>query len=188
MRASRFEQIYSGLTDVAKKVYTATTLNEEWAISAINGEMRRKGQSIDRSVTAGCLVSLKSQGLVKEPLPGHFIRVAIKHPTANDSEFSPEPKATANTKVEFTQTNQEEAPEKEQSKMTQQSADKKPSNLNPIDRLEMISVRVTEMMESLKKLADDIDEAALDMTAQLEAKEAELVKFRQLQALLKGIA
>lgn len=188
MRASRFEQIYGGLTDTARKVYSATPLTEDWSIAAINGEMRRNGQAIDRSIVAGCLLSMKNQGLVKEPAPGQFIRVNVKAQTANDSEFTPTPKIIAKAEAEAKQSTTKIEPESERSQMTDKSTNKTTNSLSPIDRLEMLSVRVVGMMESLKKLADDIDEAALEMTAQMEAKEAELAKFRQLQALLKGIA
>ena len=162
MNEARFSSIHRGLSSVAQKVYAAVPIADEWAIEAVRRELTRKGHSIDLHTIRGCMSTLVDSGLVAEPSRGTFSRVAIKEAYKAPTE----PKAVKEAKQ----------PEKA---MPKQGA---------IDKLTALSARVRTAMSAMKTLADDIDNAALEIEANILEAGEDAQKYKQLQALLKGLS
>ena len=162
MNEARFSSIHRGLSTVAQKVYAAVPIADEWAIEAVRRELTRKGHTIDLHTIRGCMSSLVDSGLVTEPSRGQFSRVAIKE--AYKAPAEPKPVKEAK---------QPENP------MPKQGA---------IDKLTALSARVRTAMSAMKTLADDIDNAALEIEADILKAGEGAQKYKQLQALLKEMS
>ena len=163
MNEARFSSIHRGLSTVAQKVYAAVPIADEWSIEAVRRELTRKGgHNIDLHTIRGCMSSLVDSGLVTEPSRGTFSRVAIKE--AYKAPAEPKPIKEA------------KQPEKP---MPKQGA---------IDKLTALSARVRTAMSAMKTLADDIDNAALEIEADILKAGEGAQKYKQLQALLKDLS
>ena len=163
MNEARFSSIHRGLSSVAQKVYAAEPIADEWAIEAVRRELTRKGHTIDLHTIRGCMSSLVDSGLVTEPSRGQFSRVAIKE--AYKAPAEPKPI--------------KEAKQPEKPAMPKQGA---------IDKLTALSARVRTAMSAMKTLADDIDNAALEIEADILKAGEGAQKYKQLQALLKEMS
>ena len=162
MNEARFSSIHRGLSSVAQKVYAAVPIADEWAIEAVRRELTRKGgHNIDLHTIRGCMSSLVDSGLVTEPSRGTFSRVAIKE------AYKAPPKPI------------KEAKQPEKPAMPKQGA---------IDKLTALSARVRTAMSAMKTLADDIDNAALEIEADILKAGEGAQKYKQLQALLKEMS
>lgn len=162
MNEARFYSIHRGLSTVAQKVYAAVPIADEWAIEAVRRELTRKGHTIDLHTIRGCVSTLVDSGLVTEPSRGTFSRVAIKE--AYKAPAEPKPIKEA------------KQPEKP---MPKQGA---------IDKLTALSARVRTAVSAMKTLADDIDNAALEIEADILKAGEGAQKYKQLQALLKEMS
>jgi hypothetical protein len=162
LNEARFSSIHRGLSTVAQKVYAAVPIADEWAIEAVRRELTRKGHTIDMHTIRGCMNTLVDSGLVTEPSRGTFSRVAIKE--AYKAPAEPKPIKEA------------KQPEKP---MPKQGA---------IDKLTALSARVRAAMSAMKTLADDIDNAALEIEADILKAGEGAQKYKQLQALLKDLS
>ena len=95
MTPARHNELLRNLTTAAAKIYAAVPATESWSITAIIGELARVGQRPQHSLVAGCLESLRKDGLIKEPQPGQFIRTPVSAVTreeplmANSMPFTP---------------------------------------------------------------------------------------------------
>mgnify|MGYP000078229510 CR=1 FL=1 len=79
MNAAKMKQVESGLTGIARKVLDAVPKTDAWASAAILGEIKRAtGSNYEMKLINGCLESLKNSGLVREPVRGKWIRIAVK--------------------------------------------------------------------------------------------------------------
>ena len=161
MNEARFSSIHRGLSSVAQKVYAAVPIADEWAIEAVRRELTRKGHTIDLHTIRGCMSTLVDSGLVAEPSRGQFSRVAIKE------TYKAPPKAV------------KEAKQPEKPAMPKQGA---------IDKLTALSARVRTAMSAMKTLADDIDNAALEIESDILKAGEGAQKYKQLQALLKEMS
>lgn len=159
MNISKFESVYRGLSAQAKKVYESLPISEPWSPSQIMQELHRKNISMsDMRVVMGCINSLIDAGCVDEPSKGMFIRAEIKEKQAPNQTFK-------TIKQKDTEMQKETKPE---------------NTTNPIDRLSTLASR-------LRALATDMDDAAISLAEQAQKNDAETVKMRQLQALLKSL-
>ena len=165
MNEARFSSIHRGLSTVAQKVYAAMPIADELSIEAVRWELIRSkgGHTIDLHTIRGCLSSLVASGLVTEPSRGQFSRVAIKE--AYKAPAEPKPI--------------KEAKQPEKPAMPKQGA---------IDKLTALSARVRTAMSDMKTLADDIDNAALEIEADILKAGEGAQKYKQLQALLKEMS
>lgn len=59
--------------------------------------------------------------------------------------------------------------------------------VTPIDRLEKLSQRCALLAKTVKDLASDIGDAAVEIQQQMDAKDENLSKLRQLQALMRSL-
>lgn len=161
--SARFKQIHNGMTALAQKVYAAVPISEPWSTSYIHSEMLRNGGSTkDFRTVAGCLNSLIEAGLVLEPVRGTFIRSQVKEKPTNTvtAETLKEPmSSTPTAKIEK----------------------------SPVAILSGIAGRAKAASEVLRKLADDIETAALEIEENNTARDADISKLKQLQQLLKGL-
>lgn len=79
LSAANHDARLRNLSGIVRKVYDAVPMSEPWSMSYINSEVQRNGGTTrDARVVHGCINSLKAAGLVNEPVPGVFIRVAVR--------------------------------------------------------------------------------------------------------------
>lgn len=158
----RFRQKFDGQSNIAKKVYECIPIASSWTLSQICTEMARKGQGNDHRITQGCVNTLVNSGLVKESPRGTFRRLSIKQQKKEVTE--PALLKPIETRKEMTV--EMKFPAKKEK-----------------DPLEMLS----SISSSARKLADDLDDAALVIASQIRDIESQSSKLKQLQALLKSI-
>lgn len=173
--SSRFNQVYASLSAQARRVYDATPILTPWSASYIYSEIQRTGTSFkDQHTVLGCLNSLIAAGLVAEPDKGAFVRTAVKNKNADLPE--PEPIATAASDTSKTTETQ---------KQTMTSP--KPAH-SPVAILSTLATRAKAVSDAIRKLADDIETAALEIEENISVGEAEVAKLKQFQQLLKSLS
>lgn len=165
MSKPRFDALHTGLSAVAKKVYAAVPLADCWPLSKIAGEIVRNGSGVEYRILAGCLNTLKTNGLITEPHQGFFKREPVKAEKVEQKQ-AVEPKEEKATEMKQTTTKQ---------------------RTGALDRLGDLSQRVAVMANDLKALAGDIADATIDMQAEIEANAENLSKLKQLQSLLGSL-
>jgi hypothetical protein len=162
MKLSRFERIKMDLNASLSKVFDAVPAQEAWSYIQINMEISRRGRSrMEQSVLMGCIRALKDKGLVTEPMPGLFQRVAVvqKQETASAPETVPETLPQPQPMPKET----------------------------PLEKIAALSAKVRAHAETFRALADDIDGVAIEVEEMFNVRDAQVEKLRQLQVLLKGL-
>lgn len=157
MNVNRYEAVTRELTPTARKVFDCVPAQEAWTPFRIGTELKRQGVPKDRRVVEGCLVALVQDGLIT--------RDPIK-----DTYQRIEPRAPALSLVQ---------PQEEPKVNT-----KKPSHM---DRMSALAERARGMAVDLKKLADDIEAAAVLIDEEIADAGRDTTKLRQLQTLLKEL-
>lgn len=175
MSQARFNAIYSGQTAIAKKVYDAVPIADTWSIPQIIGELERTGFRHEYRSVAGCLATLLNAGLVQDTGKGRFCREPIREKTPTPKEESMKPAPVPPVAVSIAPVS-----------LASLAAQSAPSK-SPIDRLGELAARVTAMAISLKDLAAEISDAAIDAEAQFEQNETAMAKVKQLQSILKSL-
>jgi len=173
MNEARFNAIYRGISEQAKRVYQVVPITDKWSVSQIMTELARINGSKDVRIVSGCLNTLKDSGLVKEVAGGMWVRVEvkIKQPAAVVIEAvaqpeDAEPVPAINTKPEPTPV----------SKI-----------VSPMERIGALSSQALAIIQSLHQLAADIEAAALEIEEQMESNNRDNAKLQQLKELLKGL-
>lgn len=82
MNQAKLKAVEQGLTGVAKKVLDALAYAEPRTPHEIGAELRRSGTAPDSRIISGCLLSLMSSGLVREPRPGYYLRIQVMNERA----------------------------------------------------------------------------------------------------------
>ena len=174
MNYARFKAIHHGMTAVAKKVYEAVPMSEAWSHSQIHTEIHRLGYGVQYNIMSGCLNSLIGAGLVIEPSKGHFKREPVREPAIQlpSKPVTPPPQTT---------------PQPEEPMANTAITTTPPKAIAPLDRLMTLASRAVDLSKAAKTLANDIDDAAIAITQEIAATDAQYVKLRQLQALLKEV-
>ncbi|MCY1447836.1 hypothetical protein D9M71_644750 [compost metagenome] len=155
----------AGQTAIARKVFELVPIQEAWPAVDIYGALRTSNTGADTRVVRRCLGELKDQGLIREPVNGHFQRAAVTIKPKGEQAMPHEVKQTV----------------------------KAPQNpeVAALDALATLSGEVSnladEIGQRMKKLATRIEEVALSVEADRETNAEALAKFKQLQSLLKGI-
>jgi predicted transcriptional regulator len=166
---TRFKQLHSTLNAPVKKVYEAVPVSESWTSTQIISEISRLGYSMrDSKAIIGCLDTLKRHGLITEPERGSFVRVEVKEAVTFDTfdKFIEETKEkTMATSKPVTQIKQ--------------------SNL---DRLINLSEKANALASQTKSLANELENVALEIEAEIQENLSSAQKLKQLQDLLKGMA
>lgn len=167
---TRFCQLLDGQTAIAKKVFGATPISEEWTLHQIQAELIRTGQGRERQATEGALRGLVRTGLVAETKNGFFQRAKCKDPPSMLDLIE---KAAA------------------QKQPQENAMTAKPALIkNPaphIDKLAMISNQARSIAEQIKELASNIETAAIEIDEQIKQGTEETAKLKQLQQLLKSL-
>ena len=159
MNQQKFDSIYRGLSEQAKKVYDCIPIADSWSPAQIMGELHRRSVSLgDFRVVMGCVNSMLDAGIVLEVSRGLFKREAIR------------PKCEPKEKV-INHTKEAEMPTPTKTIAPQVGA---------LDRLSSFASR-------LRDLANDMENAAIELAGQAERNDAETAKMRQLQAILKSL-
>ena len=127
---------------------------------------------MDPRTGRGCLVALKEAGLIQEPESGKFKRVVVHERV----------KAQA-----LPQAQKEEAKPAEQA-VPQPGADPKERQRDPISLLSGIASSMKSVADQMTALANDVEEAALVIQADIDENAENVAKLKQLQAILKSLA
>lgn len=157
---ARFAAIYGGLNTAAQKVYHATPIGEAWSISQIMAEIKRQGQGADHPTTLACLEKLVDVGLAHRPIKGQYIRATVRDRVTKPSTPPPA--------------------------MPAPSASPAPPP-STLDTMGGLSARASALANELKKLATDIESAALEIEERNAAVAQDLLKVRQLRTLLDSL-
>ena len=148
-----------GLTGLSRKVYCAVPISEAWTATQICAELRRTGVSgADRRAVDSCLHLLSERKLLKETARGTYMRAAVKTKPQPMEKAMPTPNVV-------------------------QMADKAPPQANEPDGLGKLAA----IAGTLRRLADQVETAALELEEKAAMSQEDAVKLRQLQALLKSI-
>lgn len=180
MNEAKFQSIFRGVSDQAKKVYSAVPITESWTSAQIMSELGRTHKNTQHRVVLGCLASLKELGLIKEPSTGLWVRCEVR--TKQIHAITPykikdiEPEETPETKEEPT------VPPIN----TQPAAQKNPT-ATPLERIGGLSAQVLTIIQSLHQLAADIEATALEVEEQMDKINKDSAMLKQFQQLLKGL-
>ena len=173
MSPERLEQKLSGQTVVARKVFAAVPSGDAWPITQIFGEVKRQtGSPVDPHTGRGCLVALLQSGLIMEPEAGKFKRVVV-HERVKAQAIPAAPK--------------EEVKPAEQPARRPVS-DPKERERDPISLLSGIASSMKSVADQMTALANDVEEAALVIQADIDENAENVAKLKQLQGILKSLA
>lgn len=183
MSLARFNQLHSGLSSAAQKVYEVVPIAESWTSKRINVELQRCQINMNPQIVAGCLDTLLRTGLVVEPVRGEFRREKVREAAAK-----PDPMPAP-----IIEQHQEETEVKNITPTVTPKAHPKPAP-NALDSLGELAQRAAQMaiiiadlQVQVKKLADQIGDSAVELQTQIEAKDEQLKGLKQLQAVLKSL-
>ena len=154
---ARFDQVFSGLTEIAKKVYHAVPDHKYCTPSWVTTELYAQGVRADKHIVQGCLNSLKKNGLLDEDQDGLFARAKVKPDIKKEiqpKEVKPVPEKTPN---------------------------------NPVDKLLAISLRLADLSDLAKSIATDIDSVVEDVERHMREGGEGAKKLNALRDLLKTI-
>lgn len=168
MTPARNKAALQGQSGIATKVYDATPIQEAWTSSRICGQIA-KSSNADLNIVRGCLNTLIDSGLVREPQPDHFQRVPVREEARKEPATQDRPTLTLAHAHDHA------------------SASPPASS---IDVLAAIAQQLRDMCKQLAAVASELESAALSIEEKASASEndPELVKLRQLQALLKSLS
>lgn len=163
MNQGRFKSVLNGLSGVARKVFDSVPISEEWSQPQISMEMQRKhGAAPERRVMTGCLNNLVEAGIVVEPRPGQFRKIAVSREMA--------PAKSLADKYE----------KKGVEEMAVEKKNSETEGLGPLDR-------IYKLTDQLKDLADQIQIELLNAEKEVSDAEVSAKKLKQLQELLKSV-
>lgn len=156
MQQGKQQSALRGQTSLAKKVYEAVPIEDYWQPEQIHNELIREGKNISRSAVIACLHTLAEAKLIRQK-GTQFQRAAVKSSTIK----------VVNVK------------ESEE----QKTYSIKPAS-SPTDKLAIFSNKIRAQAATLNLLADEIDDAVLEVEGLMQATGARNEKVLQLQALL----
>lgn len=182
------DRILQGQTTTARKVYDAIPIAEPWEVPKIVAELSRRGQAIDYPILIGCINNLIRNGLVAEPVRKTYIRTPVRTKAVQAIVSSVmDDEDMDDTDIEFTEPEAQAMPSTEQIQ-TKQKPGKGTPQAATIDRLGALAEKATNLATDLKKLAAEIETAAIDIAEQIADVEAKAEKLRKFQALLSEIS
>ncbi len=166
MNESRQQQILSGQSSIAQKVFTLVPIQAAWSNHEIHGAaITAKATGASPYAIRRALGELKEAGLIREPVGGKFQRDASTPKTIKEQ---------AVTQV---------------AKQAVVSIKKSEGALDVLASLsgEVVSL-ADDFSKRMKALASRIEEVALSVEVERETNAAAVGKLKQLQELLKGIS
>lgn len=162
MTPEKQKQKLSGQSGIAQKAFQFVPIGEDWTPIQIAAALHQAtGSRIDAHTLRGCLMTMVDAGLVRATASGTFQRAAVSSPNPVS-----QPKKTEKAKPAMT---------------TPVAATAEKPAASAIDLLAGIA-------QKLRDLAQDIETAALAIEEGQAKTDQEAAKFKQLQALLKGMA
>ena len=174
MNEFRFNALMGGQTALARRVYQAVPAAERWGDTKILSEMARLGMPPpSKNVLQACLIALQDSGLIAGSVGSGFIRVTVHR--AESKQKSVVTCTTATEEIEMP-TNQ-----------TQSVAATTVTQPEPLEIIAALASRVAKSIADLRAISDDLEEAALRISDQMERHNEDTKKLEQLRALLKGI-
>lgn len=177
MNQAKFDSIYRGVSEQAKRVYQAVPISEHWSSAQVIAELSRTGKGCEQRIVLGCLSSLKDSGLVKEPAVGHWVRTEVR--TKQLHAITPMKTIRA-----FTPPKEEETTV---ANNVQPIAQPK-SEITALERISGLSAQLTPIIQNLQKLATDIEATAIEIEEQIDKVHKDYAKLKQFQELLKALS
>jgi hypothetical protein len=159
MNQAKLSRAEQGLNGIAKRVLAAVPIAELWSRQQVMAELRRTGCAAETNYVEGCLDALRGRGLVREPERGRFQRVVARAAVLQVLEETDMAVADA--------------------KSTTPAAAASAGGLDPLTRLATLAA-------AARRLANEIEEVALEAEARLDEFRADAEKLRTLQGLLKS--
>ena len=147
------------LNGAMKHVFMATPVQDQWSVTQIMSELTRSGRTYSHSSVTGCLNALRERKLIKENQGSYTRTLKESIPTIENKALSYNHTAPAIIEEPL------------------MSSHKKA----PLELLAELSAKARELAEAL-------DNAALEIEQSFQNSEAQTVKLKQLQSLLKDIA
>jgi hypothetical protein len=174
MNETRFSAIYKGLGEKTKKVYQVVPISESWSLGQMMVELNRSspGHNHNQRSVGFCLGSLKDVGLIKEVPGDKWIRVPVRA------------KVAMNEEVECSDTT---AKEEAMPNETPQPAKAAKEESTPLEKIGELSSQVINIIQSLHKLAADIDAAAIEVEEQIEKIKRDSIRLKKLQEIFKDL-
>lgn len=159
MNESRQRELLAGVAANARKVFDVVPIEDAWGLDQLLAEVRRLGSGMDSNVLKGCLASLIERALVCEVSPRRYQRAPIRTKSA-----AAEPASVTASPV---------------------PAVSMAPNAPPLDRLAAIASKLKDLAAGVTALALAIEDAALDIEADQNARDGDAEKARRLRELLK---
>lgn len=164
---ARLQQLLSGQSSIARKVFVHIPIQECWSAHDIHGAaLAANATTVSAHAIRRALCELKDAGIIREPSGGKFQRDAL---TLKPKSEQPMPKVASETVVPI-----------------------KKADITALDALAGLSAEVVglagEISVRMKSLSLRIEEVALSVEVERDSNAEALGKLKQLQALLKGIA
>lgn len=154
----RMQSIEQNLSAVAKKVLCAVPIGEPWSKNQIRKEIARSSGHVENRTVDGCLQSLCESGVIREPLPGMFVRVKVTETREPIRLVKDPPMKTAVSPILAT---------------TKAKS----------DNLEAIA----DIAKRLRGIASEVEEIGIAMQSEVSSSAAESAKLAQLKDLLKSL-
>jgi hypothetical protein len=169
---TKIEQKLEGHTSVGRKIYNVVPIEAEWSVGEIMSELRRNGVLVTKNTTIGCLKTLAESGLVTN-LAGRWKRINFKE------KQEPIKKDAAKIETKTEETN-----------MVKETVDS-PDKRKPIDIMLAVSEKTKNMQDNMNVMLERwrkmVDDAALEISQQIDDASADSVKLRQLQQILQSV-
>lgn len=179
MNPHKLNQILAGQTNLARRIYDATPIQEAWHIRDIRRHI--PNCTTEHRVIRGALRELQDAGLVRENPPHHFSRTHKPRQAAK-------PKPAEQPEQQIEQQHQEPTQEASSTMTTQTTQKAEQAN---IEILAAIASDVFHLAGDIQKrmgaIATRIEEAALKIEHDRELDADKLAKLQQLQTLLKTL-
>jgi hypothetical protein len=162
MNASRLRQLEEGSTTTARKVLEAVPRRDAWTPHEIFSElMRLNGTAPAIHIVHGCLRRLSEDGIIKEH-KGTYTRITVRSvPAATEGTSMP-------------------------TESIVKAVPAPTPRATPVDRISALSTQLREMGGKLCKIADEIDDAAVDLASEVEQSSGAARRLAQLRELLQG--
>ena len=179
MTETKFNSIYRGLTEQAKKVYQAVPITDPWSVTQIMNELARTTGQKEHRIVSGCLNSLQDSGLIREATQGQWVRVEVRPKTVTIVK-KPQP-ITAQVSVSDTSEKETTMPPINLNPPPQ----KMDTNTTPLERIGRLSAQVLAIIQNMHQLAADIEATALEVEEQMEKIQKDGARLKHFQELLK---
>lgn len=178
LSAADRDRILKGQSSAARKVLECVPIEVSWTSKEIAREMGRRQQAMDFTILEGCLNTLKESGLVKEATRGQFSqspvrRRAITVITPFNGMTKEESASILNPVLPATA-------------MQDINAAKPKAKTSTIDRLEELAMKVTALSSEMAEVSIALQDAIIEVQAELEAQNDDSERLKQLRALLSG--